>query len=220
MSRVSLPLLDVGIPILAFYILTPWIVLLLHFNLLLQLHLLATKLHTFDAALNNIEATTERDAYRDQLFPFLFSHMLIGHHHERLARWLLKLAIWVTVLFLPLLFLVVTQTRFLPYHSETITWSHRIAVTLGVLLQWILWPMIASPRRYRASQWHQRALTAWRHWRPLQGMVWLLTQNKLPRRFQATATWVHHVPSQRGLASGFTFLLTSTLLLSRSTMRH
>lgn len=31
-SHVSLPLLDVGIPILAFYILTPWIVLLLHFS--------------------------------------------------------------------------------------------------------------------------------------------------------------------------------------------
>ncbi len=144
-SRVSLPLLDVGIPILAFYILTPWIVVLLHFNLLLQLYLLASKLHLFDSALGSITPATKQDEFREHLFPFIFSHMLVGYHHGRLAHWLLKLAIYVTVVLLPLALLAAAQTRFLPYHSEPITWLHRAAVGLSESLR----RKISTPGRTR-----------------------------------------------------------------------
>ncbi|MGE0684041.1 MAG: pentapeptide repeat-containing protein [Candidatus Binatia bacterium] len=208
-SRITLPLLNVGIPILAFYILAPWIVLLLHFNLLLQLYLLATKLHAFDLTLNDIGPTVKRDAYRDQLFPFLFSHMLIGHHHGRLTRWLLKLAIWVTVILLPLLLLVAAQTRFLPYHSEPITWSHRAAVGLEVFLLWTLWPMIAT-RRGNTKEWWRQASAAPLRWFPIRRVIRLLAWKKLSK-LQVVAAWSHRAETQR--ASGLTFLLTTTPVL-------
>ena len=58
-SPVTLPLLNVQLPILGFYIFVPWLFLLAHFNLLLQLFLMSDKLRVFvraSAALPDGEA--------------------------------------------------------------------------------------------------------------------------------------------------------------------
>jgi hypothetical protein len=72
-SNVTLPLLNIGIPILAFYILAPWLTILLHFNLLLQLYILATKLHALDAVVATLDSRERQDDQSRQLFPFPLS---------------------------------------------------------------------------------------------------------------------------------------------------
>src|SRR5688500_2445767 len=47
-SSVTLPLLNVAMPILGFYIVIPWLFVLFHFNLLYQYTLLGRKLRVFD----------------------------------------------------------------------------------------------------------------------------------------------------------------------------
>jgi hypothetical protein len=47
---VTLPLLGVAVPIVGFYAAVPLLVVLVHFNLLLQLRFLSRKLYAFDAA--------------------------------------------------------------------------------------------------------------------------------------------------------------------------
>jgi hypothetical protein len=47
---VKLPVVDVTVPIVGFYWFAPYLVFLVHFNLLLQLQLLSRKLYAFDAA--------------------------------------------------------------------------------------------------------------------------------------------------------------------------
>src|SRR5215510_5693176 len=50
-SPVTLPLLNVQLPIVGFYVFVPWLLLLFYFNLLLQLTLLAQKLYRLNAVL-------------------------------------------------------------------------------------------------------------------------------------------------------------------------
>jgi hypothetical protein len=54
-SPVNLPLLNAKVPIRGFYTLVPWLLLILHFYLLLQLSLLGTKLRMFDRFIGKLD---------------------------------------------------------------------------------------------------------------------------------------------------------------------
>lgn len=145
LSPVTLPLLNVKLPIMEFYVLTPWLLLILHFNLLLQCYLLACKLHLLNAALgkcNDDVATTMRNG----LFTFALSQNIVGHDHSSIMRFFLNSIIVFSIVIVPLVLLTWAQIRFIPYHDEAITWNHRIVILLDCLLLWILWPMIILPK--------------------------------------------------------------------------
>jgi hypothetical protein len=165
-SPVTLPILNVQLPILGFYIFVPWLFLLFHFNLLLQVYLLAFKLHPLDTAIEVLPNVTAREEFRIRLFALPISHMLIGRHRYRRMRLLLGLMVYVTMLLFPLILLLWAQIRFLPYHNETITWSHRAVVLLDLVLLWLFWLTIMLPAGQAGSafpiltQWQQtRAAT-------------------------------------------------------------
>ena len=147
---VTLPLLNVGLPLFGFYWIAPALFVLLHLNLLLQLYLLSGKLHRFDKALGDAvgrgfldpERANDR---RAQLFPFPFSQMLVGRHHGRLMWFLLWLMVWLTVLVLPVVLLLMGQVRFLPYHDAATTMWQRFMVLADVLLILIFWRAIRYP---------------------------------------------------------------------------
>src|SRR5262245_22907445 len=122
-SPVTLPLLNVQLPIVGFYVVVPWLLLLFYFNLLLHLTFLAQRLHRLNAVLAAFPDEVTREEQRLRLFPFPFSVMLIGRPTQWRLRRLLGLMVWTTVLLLPLLLLLWAQVRFLPYHHEGITWS-------------------------------------------------------------------------------------------------
>lgn len=147
---VTLPLLNVSVPILGFYLVVPWLVLLFHFNLLLQLYLLSRKLFVLDARLASLgEAAAE---HRVLLFPFPFTNMLIGRQH-RLVHVLLTLMVTVTFVIVPLTLLIGAQIAFLPFHSVTVTAFQRLVVHLDLAILWILWPMIVSPSGSSTEWW-------------------------------------------------------------------
>jgi uncharacterized protein YjbI with pentapeptide repeats len=154
---VSLPLLDVEVPILGFYVVVPWLVILLHFNLLLQLYLLSRKLFVLQSGLDD-PAGTSLDEYRVQLFSFPFTNMLVGHH-RRLIHVLLAVMVTVTFIVVPLVALLGAQVAFLPFHSTRITVLQRLAVHLDLLMLWILWPMIVMPSGGLLDWW--RAAIGW-----------------------------------------------------------
>src|SRR2546429_3439839 len=77
-SPVTLPLLNVQLPIVGFYVFVPWLLLLFYFNLLLHLTLLAQKLHRLNAVLATLPDDIAREEQRIRMFPFPFSAMLIG----------------------------------------------------------------------------------------------------------------------------------------------
>lgn len=141
-SPVKLPLIDVQVDLTSFYGVAPWLYVLVHLNLLIQFYLLARKVWAFAAA-------TEYPQLADRLFVFPFVHYLL-HRAGRFVRPLLALAVFASVIAVPLFVLLYVQIKFLAYHSEVITWSQRLAVWADAgLLLW-MWPRVASRSgRYR-----------------------------------------------------------------------
>lgn len=160
-SPVKLPLLDVEIPIEGFYAVAPWLVALLHFDLLLQFHVLAWKLHPFNAEVNRLPEC-HRSQLHKRITSFFYTHLMGGGEHSTVLRWLYEAILWVTLMFLPLGLLLWAQARFLCYHDADITQAQKLAVTADTLLLWGFWwllmedeakyPTEHPPRRWRFLQ--------------------------------------------------------------------
>jgi uncharacterized protein YjbI with pentapeptide repeats len=162
-SPVTLPILNVPLPIVGFYVFVPWLLLLVYFNLLLHLTFLAERLHQFNAVLAAFTDESAREEQRVRLFPFPFSLMLIGRPARLRLRGLLGLMVVTTVVFLPLLLLLWAQLRFSPYHDTAITWNHRAAVLVALALLWLFWSLMLPPMQRTASPAPSRRL-----WRVVQ----------------------------------------------------
>jgi uncharacterized protein YjbI with pentapeptide repeats len=216
-SPVKLPILDVELPLTAFYGFVPWMVVLLHFNLLMQLELLSCKLWHLDQDLPDSPAGQQ---VRNRLFIFPFTHLIAGRSEVWLIRWLLSLVVGITVIALPLLMLLAAQIRFLPFHDEAITWSQRIAVWVDAGMLITLWPLIASPED-RAWEWWQnfgvRLLGFWPAWfRRLSTRGWNRLTRSIQRRWpNLPAREITHQPVLRPRTEpkGMIFLLVSVPLI-------
>ena len=123
-TRARLPLLNVELPLLGFYIFIPWLVLLYHFHLLNQFFLLSHKLHNLNEAIAALPEDIQRN-HRALPFPLIFSHMIIGRHYPGLLRFAFKVAVVVTVIIAPIVLLV------------------------DILLLWAFWPRMAA----RSGRW-------------------------------------------------------------------
>ncbi len=158
-SVVTLPLLDVRIPIsgfLGFYNLAPWLVVLLHWDVLLQLATLGRKLEHLRNELERL--TTEQAAHlRERLATFYFVQYLSGEAPSHFVRTVSGLILWLTAVALPLILLLCLQVRFLPYHSAEVTWLHRCAIIVDAALILELWPELSRSRRVRG-----RSVAGWR----------------------------------------------------------
>ncbi len=143
-SPLNLPVLNIALPLLGFYILTPVIFVVLHFYMLLNLVLLARTARTFEDAL--VRATPEkgeaREAFRMRIENTLFVQLLVGAKLERegINAKLLSLMALITLALEPAALLLFLEIKFLPYHSEAITWLHRGLLALDIVLVWTLWP--------------------------------------------------------------------------------
>ncbi|HEY8034949.1 MAG TPA: pentapeptide repeat-containing protein [Methylobacter sp.] len=216
-SPVKLPILDVDLPLTAFYSFVPWMVVLLHFNLLMQLELLSCKLWNLDTDLPDTAAGQQ---VRNRLFIFPFTHLIAGRSEVWLIRWLLSLVVGITVIALPLLMLLAAQIRFLPFHDEAITWSQRIAVWVDAIMLITLWPLIASPQD-RAWEWWRnfgvRLLGYWPAWlRYLSTLGWNRLTRSIQRRWpNLPVREITHRPTLRPETEpkGMIFLLVSVPMI-------
>jgi len=180
-SPVKLPILDVELPLTTFYGFVPWMVVLLHFNLLMQLELLSCRLWNLDRGLPDTPAGQQ---VRDRLFIFPFTHLIAGRSGVWLIRWLLSLVVGITVIALPLLMLLAAQIRFLPFHDEAITWSQRFAVWIDAAMLITLWPLIASPQDRAREWWRNFGFQLLGYWPARFRYLSTLGWNRLTRSIQ------------------------------------
>jgi hypothetical protein len=139
-SSLTMPLVGIKLPVVGFFVVAPYLVVLLHLNLLLQLYLLSRPLHALDGALASVPQDPARKLYRLRLFPLPFTHFLIGREPRRLVRFFVWISVVATVMLLPLALVTSAQIRFLPYHDATVSNTQRIAVWLDALFLLFLWP--------------------------------------------------------------------------------
>lgn len=187
-----LPVINVGIPITNFYFSAPFIVVLLHLNLLLRHYFLALKTRDFaeaaallgrdespaapphDLRLGTSAATpahggrTFDDEIRS-LHPSPFIYTLLPSIHPRYVSGAFHLIDLALLAGLPLGVLLFTQIQFLPYHSYPITLAHQTAVMADVLLLMFFVSSIAPPEPPDTSR---RRLHGWRRaWQ----LTWVYT---------------------------------------------
>jgi hypothetical protein len=119
---------------------------------------------------NNAEFATQRpdpretrQGLRRQLPSNIFVQFLAGPKEIREGRLglLLKAIAWISLVIGPVLLLLLIQAQFLPYHLEWVTWLHRFAILIDVILLWLLWPAVlnGSSEITWPRLWHRPVLT-------------------------------------------------------------
>jgi len=153
-NLVTLPLLNAQIPIIGafgFYTIAPWLIVLLHSDLLLQLSILSTELQRFDSEV--VQAPPKEQSFlRQRVANFYYVLYFTGQAPSKLLHLLAAFITWVTAVAIPLALLLWIQVRFLPYHSVLDTWFHRAAVLADVgLILFILLPRITPLLKVRSG---------------------------------------------------------------------
>ncbi len=151
-SPVKLPFLGVDLPLKGFFWLGPAIFLVVHAYVLLHFALLAGKVGAFHSALEAQLPGSGEHETRTKLRRLLPNNIFVqylagpGDVRDGALGFMLKQIAWISLLIAPIALLVFFQLQFLPYHGVWITWWQRIAVTVDLILLWILWPAIVHGR--------------------------------------------------------------------------
>ena len=127
-SVVVLPVIQLGLPIIGFYLVAPFLFVLLHFNLLVQHQMLAKKLRDFGREVVKLNKT-DRQLERRKLFPLPFSYLLEGPEE---SRGTMMVMVWITLIALPVLLFLAFQIRFLAYQEPSVTWIHRALLIIDI----------------------------------------------------------------------------------------
>jgi uncharacterized protein YjbI with pentapeptide repeats len=190
----NLPVLNIKLPLLGFYILTPIIFVVFHFYMLLNLVLLARTSKSFEDALARAfpEDGDASENFRMRIENTLFVQLLVGGRLERegFNAKLLSLMALITLALAPVALLLMLQIKFLPYHSEPITWLHRGLVLIDLMLVWTLWPGYRSGwgvrLRPQAGRWlmHAGVLSA-------VAIAYALLVATFPDEHMYLAFWLH-----------------------------
>jgi uncharacterized protein YjbI with pentapeptide repeats len=175
-SNVTLPLLSVELPLVGFYVFTPWLLFLLHLNLLIQHYLLSQQVFAFRRQLDGVASQAKRAQLVRNLGHLPFVHWLAGDHHGRGLRLLLAVVVETSLVYWPLLTLAALQIAFLPYHNEGLVWLQRTALLADAAATLWLWPKILHPEDDGASWWKTAVPTVaarvLQRWRPALSEGW------------------------------------------------
>ena len=150
----TLPILNIKVGLLPFYVIAPLLYLVFHFYLLMMLALLARTAAEFDKQLRmTLPDEPDRERYRAQVGNALFLQLLVGMKGERsgVNAFLLGLIALITIVLAPLATLILMQMMFLPYHHLRITWWHRAVVVADLVLILVMTYRCCFPRGVRKA---------------------------------------------------------------------
>ena len=158
-SKVQMPIINAGVPVAWFFTVVPWILTILHLNLLVQAIFLSRKIFQYSSLLDK-KYTSSREslAALSLLFPIPLAHKLAYADHRTSMQFLLSVMVSISMILLPPSLLIYTQIQFLPYQHEALCWLHRVAITTNVGILWWLWPRIAAPSKSWLQWWKTMAI--------------------------------------------------------------
>ncbi len=143
---VQLPIFGIQIPQVQFFQFAPVLLVLFHLGIVTQLVLLARKTLEFDIAVQQLEPTRKRThPLRLELHNFFFVQSIAGPHRSIIMSAFLHGMGWLTLVAIPVLLLLFVQIKFLPYHDVMITWSHRIALSVDILMMLLIGVFLVRP---------------------------------------------------------------------------
>jgi uncharacterized protein YjbI with pentapeptide repeats len=150
----DLPFLSIKLPLRAFFIIVPFLFLIMHAYTMAHFALLADKAKNFHTQLrSSISSDVSngheiREGLRRQLPINIFVQFLAGPEdiRERPFSLLLWATAWTTLVAAPILLLLLIQLQFLPYHDSPVSWSHRAVILCDLIVTWWLWMRILGGR--------------------------------------------------------------------------
>ena len=146
-TPIKLPLLNVDLALVGFFVVAPLLLLIFHFYLFLQLLGLASIAKDYNTLLlEKAPAASDRRYLRQRLDVFPILRFLAGPSDQRTGfrGYSLRLIAWITLVATPMLILLQAQVTFLPYHREWIVWLQRVAVLIDLVLIWYFWINLRS----------------------------------------------------------------------------
>jgi uncharacterized protein YjbI with pentapeptide repeats len=179
----TLPILNIKVELLPFYIIAPLLYLVFHFYLLMMLALLARTAAEFDKQLRTtLPGRPEQERYRAQVGNALFLQLLVGMKGERtgINALLMGLIALITIVLAPLATLVLMQMMFLPYHHLRITWWHRAVVVTDLVVIIVMTYRCFFPRGARKAPLVLGALSRKPRWATAMVFVVLLAAGLFP----------------------------------------
>ena len=148
-TPIKLPVLDVDLPLVGFFVIAPFVFLIFYFYTLLQLHALSRKLTLYNETLTQaFPDAADRRTRRHRLDPFAFVQLRAGTREDRpgLTSVLSRIVTDITMIGAPIFLLLEMQVVFLPYHMQRVTWLQRIEIVAALVLLWCFWPAIRYGR--------------------------------------------------------------------------
>jgi hypothetical protein len=155
-GSLRLPIFDIEISLIWFYLVAPVLLFALHLNLFLQLRLLAGKVHAFARTVGNAEIQSATEL----LYPLLFLRVLLARHGAS-VDWVAVPIVWLSVIVAcPILMAWMTFT-FLPYHNAHITLWQAAITAADVAMIWWIWPVLRDPDGSWTSWLRSKARAPW-----------------------------------------------------------
>ena len=144
---VTLPLMEVGVPVVAFYIVAPLIFLLLHINLLLRLSQLTETVSQWTETVSRWKKNPDglKGAHNSLVFPVDFARLLL----DGKPRWGLWVVVVTQIYILPIVVLLALQMSFLAYQDSSITFWHQLIVTADLVLLFLFVCFVRGTREKR-----------------------------------------------------------------------
>ncbi len=142
LGPILLPIISVKVSILPFYIIAPWLLIIFHVDLLINLYSLATKLDKF-LRISNYARWTSGIDMRGQVSQYHFTQWYNKIPMVHGINVLLTLLVKISVIIVPIVILLMIQVRFLPFHNELITFSHQLAVAAECFFVVFFWSRIS-----------------------------------------------------------------------------
>jgi hypothetical protein len=138
-TAIKLPILAAELPLVAFFAISPFFLLLFHFYLFLNLVALSRRISTYNRVLTeDVKGEDDQNLLRSRLDTFLVVQLLSRPPQEpnSLHIRLLNFVAWITLIGMPILLLLQFQLTFLPYHDSIVTWIHRFLIGADLILIW------------------------------------------------------------------------------------
>ena len=174
---IKLPALNVDLPLIGFFFLTPILFVAFHVYVLIQVLLLARTAAAYNRVLDRtVTAPSDNAEIRQRLTNTLFAQIFAGSPHER-GGWLgglLRIIAWLTLAIAPVLVLLVFQFKFLPYHSHLITWSVRLLILFDLIAVLVLWRAAHRPDGISSWRFIFHGRIAWICAIVLAGFSWVV----------------------------------------------
>jgi hypothetical protein len=145
LAPVKLPFIGLSVPLNAFFVWTPPVVIAIHIVILLRLARLREKLAAIDGA---VPEGAMGESHRLRVVSNFFAQMIVDRPKARGRRWLLWFVFVSAVLLAPFLTLLLLIVRALPLHDVSLTlWQNAaLSVDLGVAayLTARRWPKVSA----------------------------------------------------------------------------